>query len=365
MKVRTARHTSPPFKPKRAPLAALFFLSLVAGCMLFADFLPLPFLPGELDLKNTYLPPFQWQNYTAGKPFHWLGTDHLGRDVLANIVYGCRTAILLSVPAISIASGLGLVLGGMAGFYGNRAIRISFISLLMLMFSFMLAYFYGFYLQNYAFTAPQAGAYVRTFRNWLTFGGILLMGVLASKWLNKRLSFSGYVYIPVDGLIMKCIELLSAIPRIILILCLAAYTRPSLFNLVLITGLTYWTEPARLIRAELLRIKTLNYIESARAMGLADFYILIRHALPNSLPAIIVAATFGMAGLISLESTLSFLNIGLPADLASWGKMVASARNNFSAWWLVLFPGLALCGTVLSLQALSNWLVYKLNPKNR
>jgi peptide/nickel transport system permease protein len=109
----------------------------------------------------------------------------------------------------------------------------------------------------------------------------------------------------------------------------------------------------------------MNYIESARAMGLADFYILIRHALPNSLSSVIVAATFGIASLISLESTLSFLNIGMPADMASWGKMVASARNNFSAWWLVLFPGLALCGTVLSIQAISNWLIRKLDPQSQ
>jgi peptide/nickel transport system permease protein len=114
-----------------------------------------------------------------------------------------------------------------------------------------------------------------------------------------------------------------------------------------------------------LQIKVLNYIESARAMGLADFYILIRHALPNALSSIIVAATFGIAGLVSLESTLSFLNIGMPADIASWGKMVASVRNNLSAWWLVLFPGIALSCTVLSVQAISNWLIDKLNPKSR
>ncbi len=79
----------------------------------------------------------------------------------------------------------------------------------------------------------------------------------------------------------------------------------------------------------------MNYIESARALGLADIYILIRHALPNSLSSIIVASTYSIAGLIALESTLSFLNIGIPADTASWGKMVAGAKSNFSAWWLV------------------------------
>ncbi len=365
MKVKTAKNTSFMFKKKGAPKAAFFFLSLVGICIVFADLLPLPFSPTILDLSNTYLPPFQTQGYISGKPFHWLGTDHLGRDVLANIIYGCRTAILLSLPAMAISSALGLLLGGIAGYYGNKAIELSIVHVFILLLTFILAYYYGIYLPKYSFTESASYSIPSTYLNWFIFISILTAGILVSKWLQKRLPYIVNVSIPIDQMIMKCIEILSSVPRIILILCLAAYTRPSLYNLILITGFTYWTEPARLIRAELLRIKTLNYIESARAMGLADFYILIRHALPNSLSSIIVAITFGTAGLISLESTLSFLNIGLPVDLPSWGRMVASIRNNFSAWWLVLFPGLALCSTVLSLQAVSNWLVYKLNPKNR
>ncbi|MDO1450325.1 ABC transporter permease [Rhodocytophaga aerolata] len=365
MKVKTAKNTSSAFKKKRAPKAAFFFLSLVGFCIVFADLLPLPFSPTALDLQHIYLPPLQTQDYIAGKPFHWLGTDHLGRDVLANIIYGCRTAILLSLPAMAIASALGLLLGGIAGFYGNKAIRLSITHVFTLLLTFVLAYYYGFYLPEYSFKESAVDATQPFYLKWLIFISILTTGLVVSKWLHKRILLPLNVSIPIDQLIMKCIEMLSSVPRIILILCLAAYTRPSLYNLILITGLTYWTEPARLIRAELLRVKTLNYIESARAMGLADFYILIRHALPNSLSSIIVAITFGTAGLISLESTLSFLNIGLPVDLPSWGRMVASIRNNFSAWWLVLFPGIALCSTVLSLQAVSNWLVYKLNPRNR
>jgi peptide/nickel transport system permease protein len=137
------------------------------------------------------------------------------------------------------------------------------------------------------------------------------------------------------------------------------------WNIILITGFTYWTEPARLIRAELLRIKTLNYIETAKALGLAEFYILIRHALPNALNSVIVAFTFGLTSLISLESTLSFLGIGVPTDIASWGRIVVGAKSNFSAWWLVVFPGILLIFTVLALQTCSNYLIKKLDPKKR
>jgi peptide/nickel transport system permease protein len=366
MTVKTASSRTYINKRKRAPRAALFYLGLIGLCVLFADILPLSFSPEQLHLTAIYLPPFQWRQYAPDTPFHWLGTDHLGRDVLANIVYGCRTALLISMPAMAIATGLGLMLGGIAGFYGNRTIKLSVLSLFVMLIAVSMAYYYGFYIRQFVIVeSPGSSNIFDSIISWILFLAILTAGILLSYWLNKRFSPIGHLYIPIDQIVMKCIELLSSIPRIIFILCLAAYAKPSLVNLILITGFTYWTEPARLIRAELLRIKTMNYIESARAMGLADFYILIRHALPNALSSIIVAATFGVAGLISLEATLSFLNIGMPADIASWGKMVASARNNFSSWWLVLFPGLTLCGTVLSIQTISNWLIEKLNPRNR
>jgi peptide/nickel transport system permease protein len=99
MKALTAKNKSRIYQGKSAPLAACLYIGLVLCCVVFADLLPLPFSPVQLDLANRYLPPFQWQTYSAQQPFHWFGTDHLGRDVLANMVYGCRTAFLLSIPA--------------------------------------------------------------------------------------------------------------------------------------------------------------------------------------------------------------------------------------------------------------------------
>ncbi len=182
-------------KPKRAPRAALFYLSLVGVCFLFADFLPLPFLPDKLDLNNIYLPPFAWQNYGAAKSFHWLGTDRLGRDVLANIIYGCRTAILLSIPAMAIASVLGLLLGGIAGYYGNKTIRVSLVSLLILLLTLMLAYFYGFYLREHSLAELQmlANANKSFYIGWLTFSSITVAGVFLSTWINKHIPLSAYL----------------------------------------------------------------------------------------------------------------------------------------------------------------------------
>jgi peptide/nickel transport system permease protein len=229
----------------------------------------------------------------------------------------------------------------------------------------ILAYFYGFYIRQFiladAFAAGKGFLALLMGLGIFTF--IVLTGFLVSKLLNRWGVGNTSVFLPIDQIVLKLIELLSSIPRIIFILCLTAFAKPSLSNIILITGLTYWTEPARLIRAELLRIRVMHYIESAKALGLADVYILSRHALPNALSSIIVAFTFGLTSLIALESTLSFLGVGVPSDILSWGKMVVSIRSNFNAWWLVVFPGILLVCTVLAIQTCASYIIKRLNPR--
>jgi peptide/nickel transport system permease protein len=345
------------------------FLLLIAACALLADLLPLAYPPEYLDLSAVYRPPFQSSGNGGANPVHWLGTDRLGRDVLSNVIYGCRTALLVSLPAMLLATALGLILGGMAGYYGNASIRIHPVTIATgLVFS-LPAGFYGFYLRKFALSE----AFQQTVLSGVAASGvsilivllILLAGAGVSMGIRRILPVGRMMYFPLDQVVLKSIELVTSVPRLMLVLCLAAYTQPSITNVILIAGLTFWTEPARLIRAEILRIKATHYIESAKALGLQDFRILIRHAIPNALSSVLVAGTFGIVSLISLEATLSFLNIGVPPDTASWGRLVGSARSNFSAWWLVVFPGLTLCLTVLSLQTCTNHLIRRLDPRRR
>jgi peptide/nickel transport system permease protein len=115
---------------------------------------------------------------------------------------------------------------------------------------------------------------------------------------------------------------------------------------MVIIGLIGWTSIARFIRAELLRIRNLSYIEAARAMGFSEFQILLKHAIPNALGPVLITLAFGIASAILLESTLSFLNIGVSDEDVSWGKLLSYARQREEAWWLAVFPGLAIFITV-------------------
>jgi peptide/nickel transport system permease protein len=111
-------------------------------------------------------------------------------------------------------------------------------------------------------------------------------------------------------------------------------------------ALTSWTGIARLTRAEILRIKKLDYIQAAKALGYSQSRIIMRHALLNGLAPALVAIAFGVASTILIESSLSFLGIGLPIDTVTWGSMLSEGRTQFSAWWMTVFPGLAIFITV-------------------
>lgn len=350
---------------KWALALSVIYLTLFVGCALLAGTIPLRFAPEQLDLQHLYQPPFQWSQYWSGQPVHWLGTDKLGHDLLSNLVFGCRTALLVSVPAMLMALIIGLMLGSMAGYYGDRSVRITARSLFVTTIFVFLAYFYGFYTRQLILADSLAAGegFLAIIISLGIFTGILLTGLFICTFLNRWGNGTRSIFLPIDQMVLKLIELLSSIPRIIFILCLTAFATPSLTHIILITGLTFWTEPARLIRGELLRIRAMHYIESAKALGLADVYILFRHALPNALSSIIVAFTFGLTSLISLESTLSFLGIGIPPDIPSWGKMIMSIRTNFTAWWLVVFPGIMLVCTVLAIQTCSNFVIKRLNPR--
>lgn len=328
---------------------------------LLADWLPLPVGVNQLDLERVYQPP--------GTARHLLGTDQLGRDLLTNLLYGCRTALLVSVPAMLLAVMIGLLLGGVAGYYGDRSLRIGLASALMGMAAIVLAYFYGFYIRQPALAdGASTGKLAYAWEITVSIGTVLIVVSLSwfiSRFINRWFPKQPGIQLPVDGTVLKLIELVSSVPRIVLILGLAAYVKPSLLALVCLTGLTYWTEPARLIRAELLRIRNMPYIETARALGLKDVYILVRHALPNALPAIVVAFAFGVGSLMTIESTLSFLGVGVPDDVPSWGKIIAGARTNLQAWWLIVFPGGLLSSTVLALQTIAGYFIWRLNPRNK
>lgn len=340
---------------------ALLYLVSLAVVALVLPWLPLPYGPNELDLDHIYQSPIGRANETD-MPRHWLGTDGLGRDVLANTLYGARTAFAISLPVMLIASLIGLSLGAMAGFYGNRSLYLSRALLAATVLGMLPFVFYGIYLPGLLFS--QGATASDFFLTGMVAVCLSLVAVFALTPLFKRFSFLNKpLPFPTDELLLRLIEMQTSIPRLVLILVLAAIVPPTLLALSILLVLTFWTGTARLARAEMLRIRELPFFEAAISLGFTHKRLLIRHSLPHLMGPVLVAFSFGLAGLLMLESTLSFLNIGVSTELASWGRMIAGIRTNTAAWWLVAIPGAVLSLTVLALQTFSYYVLRSLQNK--
>ena len=221
------------------------------------------YAPDETDLESIWKPPNEK---------HWLGTDDVGRDLLARVIWGSRISLSVGVVAVGIYVSLGLILGALAGYFGG--------------------------------------------------------------W--------------VDNIISRCIEVMICIPPLPLIITALAFMGPGLMNVMLVIGLTGWPSVARLARAEFLRLRHLDYVTAVKSLGCTPPRIMFRHVLPNAMAPILVAATFGVASAILLESSLSFLGFGVPEPQASWGSLLAGGRQSFSSWWLTVFPGGVIFVTLLA-----------------
>ncbi len=153
-----------------------------------------------------------------------------------------------------------------------------------------------------------------------------------------------------DIVLMRLLEVVHSVPTLLLLVAMLAVLAPqgwgAVFAMMIVIGLIRWTDVARLVRGEILRVKTLDYVQASRAQGASDSRIILWHILPNAISPVLVSATFAMASAILLESALSFLGFGIPDDMASWGGLLNGARGNTDAWWLAVFPGFAIFLTV-------------------
>jgi peptide/nickel transport system permease protein len=178
------------------------------------------------------------------------------------------------------------------------------------------------------------------------------------KW-NKK------IYVPVDTLISGLIEIFAAIPKLMLIVAFAAILERSVTNVILIIGISSWAGIARLVRAEALKLRNQDFITSDKALGLTNYKIITQHLLPNISGPIIITFVFGVSAAILIESGLSFLNIGVPENVITWGQLLADGKQNFNAWWMIVFPGFAIFITVLCLNILGEKFKSILDPVNR
>ena len=178
-------------------------------------------------------------------------------------------------------------------------------------------------------------------------------------------ALAGYYRGWVDTLIMRLVDVMLSIPSFFLILAVIAFLTPSIINIMIVIGLTSWMSVTRLVRAEFLSLSNREFVLASRTLGAKDCRLIFTHLLPNSLTPIIVSAVLGVAGAVLMESGLSFLGLGVQAPQASWGNILTDGREYIQfAWWLSLFPGLAILLTVLGYNLLGEGLRDALDPRS-
>lgn len=186
------------------------------------------------------------------------------------------------------------------------------------------------------------GSYISLTVGFLAVGLYLAIGIVAG-------AVAGYFGGTVDNVIMRIVDSLMCYPTFFLILTVIALLGPSLTNVVIVMGLVGWTSVARLVRAEFLSLREAEYVRAARALGQSDIKIIFRHILPNALAPVYVTAVLGVAGAIMTEAGLSYLGFGVQPPQATWGNIIADGKTYFlDAWWLIVFPGVAIFITTLA-----------------
>lgn len=189
----------------------------------------------------------------------------------------------------------------------------------------------------------------------------LLVGVsvvlLASTVGTLLGLLAGFLGGRVDALLMRIVDVFLAFPFLLLAIVIMAMLGASLTNIILVLAITGWVDYARVVRSQVLSVRELEYITAAKALGARNPVIMLKHILPNVVASVIVIGSLQLGSVIIAEASLTFLGLGIPPSIPTWGSMLASGREYFVlAWWLPTFPGIAIVLTVLSVNFLGDWL---------
>lgn len=203
------------------------------------------------------------------------------------------------------------------------------------------------------------GARISLLVGFVAVGISVTVGILVG-------SIAGYFGGWIDNLLMRVVDAVISFPSFFLILTVVALLKPSFWNVMVVIGLTGWTGTARFVRAEFLSLKEREFVQAAHALGVKSPRVIFLHLLPNAFMPVLVSATLGVAGAILTEAGLSFLGFGVQPPQPTWGNILTEGRLYiFDAWWLTLFPGLAILVTVLSFNLVGEGLRDALDPRAR
>lgn len=289
--------------------------------------------------------PFEKQILDYNQQRHYLGTDIYGRDILAGLIHGSSIALLVGFGSMILALILGLLISLIPSYFGDFGIKLSFSKAIV--FTICLLYaFYILYYRKYIFSEFNLSDILA-----LILGFLFIVKIV--NYIDKKYTIT----VPLDSFNTIFTSLFQSIPGSFIILILINLFAPaSVLNIIILIGILKWPVFSRYIRAEVLKIKEERFIESSKVIGLSESYILIKHIIPHIITPLLVAFSYGFVSTVLLESTLSFLGIGIPIDHISWGTILGEARNDMSAWWLAVFPGLLISAVIISINYLAGLL---------
>jgi peptide/nickel transport system permease protein len=339
----------------------VFFVVAVAG--LIVTFGENPFLdPARVRLQEKLRPPLSSPKTDTllaeempALGIYILGTDDLGRDVFARMLQGAWVSLTVGFVAVGIAVGIGIFLGGIAGYYGRQHIQTGQILFCLLL----------------------VMAIVMVFQKAFSTAVVLLVPAIAGwiwiKCHDRAMSpLPGYLKwlalptLQVDTLIMRAVDIMLCFPSFFLILTVVALLPPSIYNIMVIIGLTSWMGTTRFVRAEFLSLREQDFVDAARALGISDVRIVFRYIMPNAVAPVLVSATLGIASAMLTEAGLSFLGFGVPPPHATWGNILSDGKAFiFDAPWLTFAPGVAILIVVLAFNLFGEGMRDILNPKLR
>jgi peptide/nickel transport system permease protein len=343
-------------------LFVLFFFSALAGLILTSGPHPV-FDPALIRLQEKLRPPLSKPDLPTLQPkeipapgIYLLGTDDLGRDVFARMLQGAWVSLTVGFVAVGIAVFIGIFLGGIAGYFGQRHIRVDHLLRI------------GFLIIGLALLAA----------NLIYAGAVLILCTcvwviyrIRKKATSKKQPSAWQRMLQkntlsVDTLVMRFVDVMLCFPSFFLILTVVALLPASIYNIMIVIGLTSWMGATRFVRAEFLSLREQDFVAAAKALGLSNFRIIFRHMMPNAIAPVLVSATIGIATAILTEAGLSFLGFGVPPPHATWGNILSDGRRFiFDAPWLTFIPGLAILSVVLSFNLFGEGLRDVMNPKLR
>jgi peptide/nickel transport system permease protein len=341
----------------------IFFCCAFAGLFMTSGPDPL-FDPAMIRLQEKLRPPLAKPNLDSLRHeeipylgFYLMGTDELGRDVFARMLQGAWVSLTVGFVAVGISVLIGIFMGGIAGYFGQHHIRVGHILVTMFL-------IFGTGLITADFIGYGAVLLCLTFA--LLFYYFQIQNKYGEKAVPLWVIFLRKNAVSIDTLIMRLVDIMLCFPSFFLILTVVALLPASIYNIMIVIGLTSWMGTTRFVRAEFLSLREQDFVAAVKTLGAGNFRIIFRHMMPNAVAPVLVSATIGIATAILTEAGLSFLGFGVPPPHATWGNILSDGKNFiFDAPWLTFIPGIAILIVVLSFNLFGEGLRDVLNPKLR